>query len=80
VFPWVTCVVSIMSSDMVHTLSPPLRSEMKTTFFPSGLKTGRMSADGANVTCRTSPPRNDASSDSISIVNRLYVANRGPRE
>ena len=35
-----TCVVSVLSRRIVHRLSPPLRSEMKATDSPSGLKRG----------------------------------------
>ena len=38
--PLVICAESLRSSDMVQTLSPPLRSETNATFLPSGEKRG----------------------------------------
>ena len=38
-----TWVVSVLSSRMVHRLSPPLLSEMNATDSPSGLKRGCVS-------------------------------------
>ncbi len=39
-FPLVSWVVSLPSSDMIQRFSPPLRSETKTTRLPSGERRG----------------------------------------
>ena len=54
--PWVTCVVSFKSKDMIQTLSPPLRSETNATFLPSGLKRGCMSYARPLVSRVAAPP------------------------
>jgi hypothetical protein len=54
--PVVICVVSFMSSDIVHTPSPPLRSDVKTIFVPSGLKRGCASYAIPEVRAVARPP------------------------
>jgi len=52
----VTCVVSALAREMSQTRSPPLRSEVKTTFVPSGLKRGCPSTAIPWVSCVAVPP------------------------
>jgi hypothetical protein len=52
----VTWVVSVKSSRMVQTFSPPLRSEMKTTDSPSGLNRGCASNASPSVIRVALPP------------------------
>jgi hypothetical protein len=55
-FPWVIWVVSLRSSDRVQRFSPPLRSDTKTTFLPSGLNRGWASKAGPLVSRVAVPP------------------------
>ena len=54
--PRVTCTVSLLSSEMMWIASPPLRSEVKTTRVPSGLKRGCPSKAMPRVSGVAVPP------------------------
>ncbi len=61
--PFVICVVSPVATSSVQRLSPPLRSDTKTIFAPSGLKRGCVSNAIPSVIRVAVPP-------SMGSVNR----------